>query len=48
MKVAVTDACIFIDLLELDITSLFFRLNLEIHTTVEVVDELFSEQQEIL
>lgn len=47
-RIAVTDACIFIDLLELDIMSSFFRLNLEVHTTVEVMDELFSEQREIL
>ena len=48
MQIAVTDACIFIDLLELEITSSFFRLDLEIHTTVEVINELYSEQQEVL
>lgn len=48
MKVAVTDACIFIDILELGISSNFFQLELEIHTTYEVWDELDDEQQEIL
>ena len=48
MQIAVTDACIFIDLLELEITSSFFSLDLEIHTTVEVINELYPEQQKIL
>ncbi len=47
-KVAVTDACIFIDLMELKIISNFFDLDLEIHTTVDVLMELYPEQREIL
>ena len=41
MKIAVTDACIFIDLIELKIISDFFSLDIELH-------ELYPEQQEIL
>lgn len=48
MKIAVTDACIFIDLLELEIVSPFLNLELEIHTTAAVMNELFIEQQENL
>lgn len=48
MKLAVTDACIFIDLIELDLISLFFSLDVEIHTSVSVMDELYMEQQQIL
>lgn len=48
MKVAITDACIFIDIYDLQLTSKFFGLELEIHTTVDVFDELYDEQQEIL
>lgn len=48
MRVAVTDACIFIDLIELDLISDFFRLDLELHTTVEVMNELFTEQYQVL
>ncbi len=45
MKIAVTDACIFIDLIELDLISDFFQLDLPLHTTVEVINELFQEQK---
>jgi hypothetical protein len=48
MRIAVTDACIFIDLIELDLISDFFRLDLELHTTVEVMNELFTEQYQVL
>jgi predicted nucleic acid-binding protein len=48
MKVAVTDACIFIDLIELDLTATFFRLDMELHTTLDVINELFPEQRQIL
>ena len=41
MRIAVTDACIFIDLIELDLILDFFRLDLELHTTVEVKNALF-------
>jgi len=52
-RIAVTDACIFIDLIELQIVTPFFQLcntplQLEIHTTLEVLDELYPEQQQIL
>jgi rRNA-processing protein FCF1 len=47
-KVAVTDACIFIDLHDLGLTNLFFNLDLEIHTTSAVLYELYYEQQQIL
>ena len=43
MKLAVTDACIFIDLIELDLVSAFFQLHMELHTTVDVINELYSE-----
>ncbi|MFC0262995.1 PIN domain-containing protein [Fontibacter flavus] len=48
MRIAVTDVCIFIDLIELDLISDFFRLDLELHTTVEVMNELFTEQYQVL
>lgn len=48
MKVAVTDACIFIDLIELDLVAAFFKLDIQLHTTVDVVNELFPEQKQIL
>lgn len=48
MRVAVTDACIFIDLIELDMITSFFQLDLELHTTVAVINELYPEQQQIL
>jgi rRNA-processing protein FCF1 len=47
-KVAVTDACIFIDLHDLGLTNLFFNLDLEIHTTSAVLYELYYEQQQVL
>ena len=48
MRIAVTDANIFIDLIKLQIHSHFFGLRLDIHTTVDVFNELYAEQQEIL
>lgn len=48
MRVAVTDACIFIDLIELDMISAFFQLDIELHTTVAVMNELFQEQKQVL
>lgn len=48
MKLAVTDACIFIDLIELQLTSEFFSLTIEIHTSLDVYNELYSEQKELL
>ena len=48
MKIVVTDACIFIDIIELQLTGRFFGLNLDIHTTADVLNELYSDQQQIL
>lgn len=44
IKIAITDACIFIDLYDLDLISLFFNLEIEIHTTSSVLFELYPEQ----
>jgi predicted nucleic acid-binding protein len=46
--VAVTDANIFIDLIKTDTIHLLFKLELRIHTTQEVVDELEPYQQDVI
>lgn len=48
IKIAVTDACIFIDLYDLGLVASFFNLDIEVHTTTAVLHELYSEQQQIL
>lgn len=48
MKLAITDACIFIDIYDLQLTSKFFGLKLDIHTSVDVFNELYEEQKEML
>lgn len=48
MKIAITDACIFIDLIDLRFMSEFFGLPLEIHTSLDVYNELFPNQQDLL
>ncbi|HKJ46663.1 MAG TPA: hypothetical protein VJ991_12610 [Balneolales bacterium] len=48
MKVVVNDANILIDLVELQLLSPFFRLNMEFHTTSLILDELFQNQQAAL
>lgn len=48
MKIAITDACIFIDIYDLQLTSKFFSLELDIHTSIDVFNELYEEQKEIL
>lgn len=48
MKIAITDACIFIDLYDLQLTSKLFSLDIEIHTSVDVFNELYESQKEIL
>jgi rRNA-processing protein FCF1 len=48
IKIAVTDACIFIDLYDLGLVALFFNLEIEIHTTSAVYFELYLEQQQVL
>lgn len=47
-KIAVTDACIFIDLYDLGLVASFFNLEIEIHTTSSVYFELYPEQQQVL
>ena len=44
MKIAVTDANIFIDLIRLNMLALLFSIELEIYTTQEVVDQLNDDQ----
>jgi predicted nucleic acid-binding protein len=48
MKIAVTDACIFIDLFDIQLIHEFFRLNLDIHTTIDVFNELNDVQKQLL
>jgi predicted nucleic acid-binding protein len=48
VKLAISDACIFIDLLELELIPLFFEQDFEIHTSVNVMNELNVAQNEIL
>ena len=48
MRIAVTDACIFIDLIELEIIADFFKLDIEVHTSIDVLGELFPSQKQIL
>jgi rRNA-processing protein FCF1 len=48
LKIAVTDACIFIDLYDLGLVTSFFKLQIEIHTTSSVYFELYDEQQQVL
>lgn len=48
MKVAVTDANIFIDLIILQLVDQLFLLNIEIHTTREVFDQLREDQKAVL
>jgi predicted nucleic acid-binding protein len=48
MRLVVTDACIFIDVIELQLTRKFFGLEFEVPTTIDVINELYPNQQEIL
>jgi predicted nucleic acid-binding protein len=48
MRVAITDACIFIDLHDLNLTNHLFSLELEMHTSLDVFNELYAYQQDIL
>jgi predicted nucleic acid-binding protein len=45
MAIAVNDANIFIDLFEIDLIDMFFKLNLDLHTTNLVMNELDFEQK---
>lgn len=48
MTIAITDANIFIDLHYLDLLDSLFLIDLDIHTTHEVIDELDDDQVEYL
>ncbi len=48
IQLAVTDANIFIDLIILELIEHLFGLDIEIHTTREVFDQLTTRQKEIL
>jgi len=48
ISVVVTDACIFIDLHNLELTNSFFNLDLEVHSTSAVMYELHIEQRQII
>jgi predicted nucleic acid-binding protein len=48
MKIAITDACIFIDLYDLQLTAQFFSLDFEVHTSIDVINELYENQQQML
>jgi uncharacterized protein YacL len=48
MKLAVTDANIFIDLIHIEWIDHVFALEVEIHTALEVFEELNDRQQQIL
>ncbi len=48
MKIAITDACIFIDIYELQLTTEFFSLGLDIHTSFDVFMEVHEHQKELL
>ncbi len=48
MKVAVTDANIFIDLINLKLIHTLFEFNFEAHTSLDVLEELHDHQKEIL
>lgn len=48
MKIAITDANIFIDLIHIELQDELFAADLEIHTTISVFDELNDKQQKVL
>lgn len=48
MKTIVTDACIFIDLIELRLMSEFFSIPVGINTSTDVYNELNQTQQDLL
>jgi hypothetical protein len=45
LKIVVSDACLFIDLHTIGLTEHFFLLDLEVHTTVDVLADLREEQR---
>lgn len=48
MKIAIADSCIFIELYELKLTQQLFSLPLEVHTSLDVFNELYPVQKELL
>lgn len=48
MKLAITDACIFIDLFDLDLMPQLFALNFEFHTSCDVINELDENHQQLI
>jgi len=48
MKIAITDANIFIDLIHIEMHDELFAAELEIHTSLSVYDELNASQQKIV
>jgi predicted nucleic acid-binding protein len=48
MTIAVTDACIFIDLILLELHAQFFELEFDMHTTIDVLAELNNDQRQLL
>lgn len=48
MKLFISDACIFLDLFELGLIDEFLSLEYEVHTSLEVLNELFPNQREQL
>lgn len=48
MKIAITDACVFIDLHDIELTTDFFSLDLEVHTSLDVMYELYETHRSFL
>src|SRR5690349_7604298 len=48
MKIAITDANIFIDLVHVGLVDELFRIGVEVHTTINVIDELNDKQLDIV
>lgn len=48
MKIAITDINIFIDLLEVDLLNFIFDIGYEIHTTLEVINELLEFNSNVI
>ncbi len=46
MRIAITDANIFIDLIKLQLLGYLFSIDIEIYTTTEIVDQLNDHQYE--
>lgn len=48
MTIAITDANIFIDLIYVELLDNLFGIELDVHTTLNVIDELKESQQQLL